>query len=63
MEKATLTLDITYDPNITDADSVAVALDKLMETALSTPDILDEYGSPEIGAFYVSGVFPEEGEE
>jgi len=56
MEKATLTIDVEYDPNITDAESVASALDTLMETALSTPDILDEYGNPRIGDFYVKKV-------
>lgn len=51
--KARLYVDVTYDPRITDGESVANALDQLMETALSTPDILDEYGNPDIGAFYV----------
>jgi hypothetical protein len=47
--RVTLHLDVTYDPMVTDAASVAVAVDRLLETALSTPDILDEYGSPHIG--------------
>jgi hypothetical protein len=53
MSIATLTLKVSYDPDITDADSIAVAMDTLMETATSTPGILDEYGNPEIGLFFV----------
>ena len=49
--KSTLTIDVEYDPAVTDADSMASALDTLMETALSTPGILDEYGNPRIGEF------------
>ncbi|REJ65659.1 MAG: hypothetical protein DWQ31_17110 [Planctomycetota bacterium] len=54
MTKATLYLDIEFDEQTTDAESVASALDTLMETALSTPDILSEYGNPRIGPFYVA---------
>lgn len=50
---ATLTLSTTFDDQCTDAESVATALDKLLETALSTPDILDEYGNPTFGEFDV----------
>ncbi len=56
--KATLTIDVEYDPDITDDESLASALDRLMETALSTPDILDDYGNPQIGAFFVASVTP-----
>ena len=51
--KLTLKLDVEYDPAVTDADSLASALDTLMATALSTPGILDEYGNPRIGKFFV----------
>ncbi len=51
--KSTLTIDVEYDPHITDDESLASALDRLMETALSTPDILDEYGNPRVGQFFV----------
>jgi hypothetical protein len=30
-----------------------------METALSTPDILDEYGNPEVGEFTIAGNEPD----
>lgn len=48
----TLTVAVNYDPELTDADSIAAALDTLMETALDTPDVLDEVGNPAVGAFY-----------
>ncbi len=47
--KSTLKLDVEYDPAATDGESLASALDTLMETALSTPGILDECGNPRIG--------------
>jgi len=53
-EKATLTIDIEYDPEITDAESVASALDMLLETAMSTPGIFEEYGNPKVEEFFVS---------
>ena len=52
-QTCTLKVDVTYDPDLTDAESLASALDILMETALSTPDILDDYGNPQIGDFWV----------
>ena len=52
--KATLTIDIRFDPKVTDAESVASALDTLLSTAMSTPDVLDECGDPTVGAFFVS---------
>jgi hypothetical protein len=48
-----LEVEIRYDPNVTDPEGLACALDRLMETALSTPDILDDYGNPRIGEFFV----------
>jgi len=51
--KTTLTLDIKYDPELTDPDGLASAMDRLMETALSTPGILDDYGNPTVGEFLV----------
>ena len=52
--KTTLTVEIEYDPEITDSEALACAMDRLLETALSTPDILDEYGNPKVGEFFVS---------
>jgi hypothetical protein len=51
---AKLFIDVTYDPDLTDAESLAVAADRLLETAMSTPGILDEYGGPKLGEFFVA---------
>jgi hypothetical protein len=51
--RTTLTLDIEYDPEMTDPEGLASALDRLLETALSTPDILEECGNPSLGEFLV----------
>ena len=56
--KSTLIIDVEYDPDITDDESLAVALGRLMETALSTPGILDEYGNPRVGEFFVARPVP-----
>jgi hypothetical protein len=52
--KTTLTVEIDYDPAITDGESLACAMDRLLETALSTPDIFCEYGNPTVGEFFVA---------
>ena len=57
--EATLVIAITYDDDITDAGSVADAVDQLLETSMSTMDILSDYGNPYIGPAMVSE-FPEE---
>lgn len=51
MAKAQFVVEVEYDAKKTDPDSLAEALDRLMETALSTPDILDDYGNPRVGEF------------
>ena len=53
-EKTILTVEIQYDPAKTDPESLACAMDRLLETALSTPDILEEYGNPRVGEFFVA---------
>jgi len=50
---AKLSIEIRFDPDITDAESLASAMDQLLETALSTPGILEDYGNPALGDFYV----------
>ena len=50
----TLTVDIEYDPRKTDPEGLASAMDRLLETALSTPDIMEEYGNPTIREFFVA---------
>lgn len=54
MAKAAFVLEVQYDETKTDAEAIASALDTLLETALSTPGILDEYGNPKVGAFYIN---------
>jgi hypothetical protein len=47
-------LEIDYDPAMTDPEGLACAMDRLLETALSTPSILSDYGNPTIGQFFVA---------
>jgi hypothetical protein len=49
----TLCIDVTYDPKVTDLESVATGIDILLETAQSTPGILEDYGNPGIGNIYI----------
>ena len=49
MAKTTLTLDVTYDDQVTDPEALASAADRLLETVLSTPGIMEEYGHPQFG--------------
>jgi len=46
-----LSVLVSYDPEITDPESLASACDTLLETALSTPGILSEYGDPSFDNF------------
>lgn len=50
--KSILFVAVEFDEKITDAESVASALDQLMRTALSTPEILDEVGNPRVSEFF-----------
>ena len=52
--KTTLTVEIEYDSEMTDAEGLACAMDRLMETILSTPGIVEEYGNPRVGEFFVA---------
>lgn len=52
--KTTLSVEIEFDPDFTDPEGLAVALDRLLETALAIPDVLEEYGNPRIGPFLVA---------
>lgn len=54
MAATTLNVDIEYDPDVTDPESLACAMDRLIETILSTPGILDEYGNPRVEPFFVA---------
>jgi len=52
--KTLLTLEVEYDPTVTNPEGLAAAMDRLMETACSTPGILDDYANPMIGPFFVA---------
>ena len=54
MAKTSLIVDIEYSPELTDPEGLASAMDRLMETALSTPGIMDEYGNPRVNEFFVA---------
>jgi hypothetical protein len=51
MRKATLMIPVYYDEDKTDGESIASAFDTLLETAMSTAGVLDEYADPEVGEF------------
>ena len=55
--QATLEIEVRFDSTQTDAESIASALDQLLETAMSTPGILEDYGSVIADAFYVKRKF------
>jgi len=50
----TLTVEIEYNPAMTDPEGLASAMDRLLETALSTPGIVEEYGDPTVREFFVA---------
>jgi hypothetical protein len=52
--KTTLTVDVEFDPNVTDAESIASAADRLLKAALSTPGIMDEYANPRFAPLFVA---------
>lgn len=52
--KTTLTVELEYDPAKTDPEGLACAMDRLLKTALSTPNILEEYANPTVGEFFVA---------
>ncbi len=54
IETTTLTVEIEYNPQKTDPDGLASAMDRLLETALSTPGIMEEYGNPTVREFFVA---------
>lgn len=54
MARTTLTLEVEYDDQVTDPEALASAADRLLETVLSTPGIVEEYGDPRFGEFFVA---------
>ena len=61
MKKTRFALEVAFNPSATDSEGFASALDRLLETACSTPGILDEYGNPTLGQFALAEL-PEEQE-
>jgi hypothetical protein len=45
-------LPVEYDDEVTNPAEIAEALDRLMATALSTPGVLDDCGSPRVDEFF-----------
>jgi hypothetical protein len=58
MAEAILYIRVSYDPGITDPEALASAADRILETATTTPDILDDYGNPKFGEFFCLGQSP-----
>lgn len=58
LEKSRLWLDVEYSPEHTDPEGLAEALNRLLETALSTPGIMEDYGEPHFGLCCVAAVDP-----
>jgi len=54
MQNAFLQIPVEYDPQAADAEGIANAADILLETALSTPGVLDDYGNPRFGTFCIA---------
>jgi len=53
MRNTVLSLTVRYDPDRTDPESIAAAMDRLLEMAMSTPGILDDYGEVSVEEFLV----------
>lgn len=51
--KTKLSIEVEFDSEQTDAESLASAVDTLLNTALSTPGVLDEFGNPQFGEFFI----------
>jgi hypothetical protein len=52
--RTVLEVSLDFDPGVTDPESLATAMDRLLETALSTPGIFEDYGNPRVGEFFVA---------
>lgn len=48
-----LTLEIEYDAVLTTPEAICDAMNTLLQNSLSTPDVLDEVGSPIVQDFEV----------
>jgi hypothetical protein len=59
MKTAIVSFEVEYDEDRTDSDAVTCALQVVLETALSTPDLLGEYGDVLVGDFTVRDEDPD----
>ena len=55
MRISIMSLTVTYDENKADVDGLAQAMDTVLQTALSTPGLLSDFGNVEIGSLDVDG--------
>jgi hypothetical protein len=46
-----MTVEVDYNPEVTDPEGFSNGLDILLDTALSSEGILDDYDNPEVGNF------------
>ena len=53
MKIATLRLTVRYNDKVTDAEALCSAFDTLLETAMSIPGVLEEYGNPSVSEFLI----------
>jgi hypothetical protein len=51
--KTKLSIEVEFDGDQIDVESLASAADTLLQTALSTPGVLDDYGNPQFGEFFI----------
>jgi len=51
--KTKLSIEVEFNDEQTDAESLASAADTLLQTALSTPGVLDEFGNPQFCEFVI----------
>lgn len=58
MVTAFLRIPVEYDPALADAEGIASAADTLLETALSMPGLLDNFGNPRFGSFLIAAESP-----
>lgn len=54
LKVVTLQLTVRFNGDVTDGESLCSALDTLLETAMSTPGILDEYDNPKVSGFEIA---------
>lgn len=47
--RVTFLLPVDYDDEVTDPDTLGDTLDRIFETALGTPWVMDECGDPHVG--------------